>query len=132
MVTAFGPVRVLVVDDCRDTTDSLAILLRLWGYEPITANDGAAALDLARTYQPAVALLDVKLPDMDGYAVARRIRAEERAERAFLIALTGLGQETDRQQSQEAGFDHHLVKPTDPAELQALLARVVGLSLQAS
>ncbi len=113
--------RVLVIDDNQDTAASLAMLLRLWGHEIRTANDGASGLKAAESYRPQVVLLDIGLPGMDGYELARRLRAEF-GSRLLLVALTGYGQEEDRQKALRAGFNAHLVKPAAPAELKALLA----------
>jgi signal transduction histidine kinase len=126
-----GPVssvrRVLVVDDNRDGAESLAMLLRLWGHEVRVAYDGPSALRLAEAERPEVVLLDIGLPGMDGYQVARRLRERSGGARQLLVALTGYGQGEDRRRSQQAGFDHHLVKPLDPDELQRLLtARAAG------
>src|SRR6202035_1696475 len=104
-------VRVLIVDDNVDAAESLAMLLRLWGHEVAVAHDGPGALRAAETQPPEVALLDIGLPGMDGYELARRLRPQPGLERTVLVALTGWGQEEDRRRSQEAGFDHHLVKP---------------------
>jgi two-component system CheB/CheR fusion protein len=117
------PLRVLVVDDCRDTTDSQAVLLKLWGHDARVAHDGPAALELARAYRPHVVLLDVALgTGMDGYAVARRLRALPHLEAALLVCMTGFGTTSDRRRYREAGFDHHLTKPADPEDLQRILA----------
>ncbi len=113
--------RVLVVDDNTDSADSLAVLLKVAGHEVRTAYEGPAALRAAAAFRPEVVLLDIGLPRMDGYAVARRLR-EEVGLKAALVALTGYGQDEDRCRSQEAGFDAHLVKPVEPAELLALVA----------
>jgi CheY-like chemotaxis protein len=120
-----GPhgLRVLVVDDNRDAADSLAVLLRLWGHEARTAHDGVSAVKAAGSYRPQAALLDIGLPGLDGYEVARRLRGDPALEGLLLVAVTGYGQEIDRRQSREAGFDCHLVKPVDLAKLQELLAR---------
>jgi signal transduction histidine kinase/ActR/RegA family two-component response regulator len=115
--------RVLVVDDDVDAAQSLAMLLNLWGHEVYATHDGAAALEAAQAWQPAVVLLDIGLPGMDGYEVARRLRAARGPARPLLVALTGYGQEEDRRRSQEAGFDRHLVKPADPETLEMLLAQ---------
>src|SRR5690348_1665389 len=88
--------RVLVVDDCPDTTASMAILLQLWGHDVRVAHDGPAALGLADGYRPDVVLLDVGLPGMDGYRVARELRANPRLPRPFLVSLTGHGEEVHR------------------------------------
>jgi CheY-like chemotaxis protein/two-component sensor histidine kinase len=114
--------RVLVVDDNADTAESLALLLRVKGHEVRTAHDGATALQDAGAFQPEVVLLDLGLPRMDGYEVARRLRAQVGLRKALLVALTGYGQEEDRRRAEEAGFDAHLTKPADPTALQRLLA----------
>jgi signal transduction histidine kinase/ActR/RegA family two-component response regulator len=116
-------VRILVVDDNVDGAASLAMLLRLWGHDVAVAHDGPAALRAADAQRPQVALLDIGLPGMDGYELARRLRARPGLDRTALVALTGWGQEEDRRRSQEAGFDHHLVKPVDLSALQELLAQ---------
>jgi CheY-like chemotaxis protein len=119
--TSSSPLRVLVVDDCPDTTAALAILLRCWSHDVRVAHDGPAALETAAGFRPDVVLLDVGLPGMDGYEVARRLRGEVGLARALLVAVTGYGQEADRL-SREAGCDRHLLKPVDLDALQGLLA----------
>ena len=119
--SSFSKRRVLVVDDNVDSAESLALLLRASGHQVCTAHDGPAALEVARLHRPEVVVLDLGLPRMDGYEVALRLRAEHPRE-VVLIALTGYGQEEDRRRTREAGFDHHLVKPADPALLRGLLA----------
>jgi signal transduction histidine kinase len=114
--------RVLVVDDNADAAESLALLLRLSGHQVETVHDGPAALAAARVHRPEVVLLDLGLPGMDGYEVARRLRAETLADDIFLVALTGYGREEDRRRSHAAGFHRHLVKPVAPADLHDLLA----------
>jgi signal transduction histidine kinase/CheY-like chemotaxis protein len=116
-------VRVLVVDDNVDAANSLAMLLRLWGHEVAIAHDATAALRVAEAQRPEVALLDIGLPGMDGYELARQLRPQPGLGRTVLVALTGWGQEEDRRRSQEAGFNHHLVKPVDLSALQELLAQ---------
>jgi two-component system CheB/CheR fusion protein len=101
----------------------LAILLRAWGHEVALASDGATALAAAAEHQPDIVLLDIGLPGMDGYQVAQQLRKMPGMEKAMLIAITGYGQEQDRRLSEQAGFDHHLVKPVDLDTLQSLLAR---------
>jgi CheY-like chemotaxis protein len=115
--------RVLLVDDNVDAAESLAMLLRLWGHEVVVAPDGPAALRAAGAQPPRVVLLDIGLPGMDGYEVARRLRHQPGLGQTILVALTGWGQEEDRRRSQEAGFDHHLVKPVELSDLRELLAR---------
>jgi len=115
-------VRVLVVDDNVDAVLSLALVLETMGHVVRTAYDGPAALEEADAFQPQIILLDIGLPVMDGYEVARQLRQEGRSQEVFLVALTGYGQEEDRQRSRDAGFDMHLVKPVDPEALQELLS----------
>jgi PAS domain S-box-containing protein len=114
--------RVLVVDDNRDAAESAAVLARLWGHDVRVAYDGPGALELAGGFQPEVVLLDIGLPGISGYDVARRLRRMPGLDDVLLVAVTGYGQDMDRQCSQEAGFDRHLVKPLEPADLQDLLA----------
>jgi CheY-like chemotaxis protein len=114
--------RILVVDDNVDGANSLAMYLRMQGHEVRIANDGPAALDAAQALQPEVVLLDIGLPKMDGYEVARRLRAQAGTKDALVVAVTGYGQEEDRRRAQEAGFDAHLVKPADISALQRLLS----------
>jgi CheY-like chemotaxis protein len=113
---------VLAVDDNADAVESLALLLAGQGHEVRTAHDGPDALELAEAFRPEVVILDVGLPCMDGYEVARRLRERRPKQNLFLVALTGYGREEDRRRSREAGFDLHLVKPVDPEELRDLLA----------
>ena len=113
--------RVLVVDDLPDTTDSMAMLLRLLGHEVRVAFDGPHAIELARTFQPDVVLLDIGMPRMNGYVVASRLRHEPTCKNALLVAVTGYGMEDDRRRAFEAGFDAHLLKPADLNTLKALL-----------
>jgi signal transduction histidine kinase/integral membrane sensor domain MASE1/ActR/RegA family two-component response regulator len=117
-----SPRRVLVVDDNRDSAESLAELLRLAGHEVRTANDGAAALEAARAYRPEVILLDLGMPGMSGYEVARRLREQGASRDVVLVALTGWGQAEDRRLTKEAGFDYHLTKPADLAALERVFA----------
>ncbi|MFO1434017.1 MAG: PAS domain-containing protein [Candidatus Competibacteraceae bacterium] len=128
--------RILVVDDNIDAAESVAMLLELEGYEVRTVHTGAAALALAPDFQPRVILLDLGLPGMDGYEVARRLRANPATQAVKLIALTGYGQAEDRQRSQAAGFDGHLVKPVDPKVLLRVITMIgpekVGTSSAAS
>lgn len=117
--------RVLVVDDNEDAAEMLALVLRKRGYAVVIAFDGEEALVMAEQHRPEVVLLDIGLPGIDGYEVARRLRA-----RAFgagegggpvLVAVTGYGQPADRQRAREAGFDHHMVKPVAMEKLLPLL-----------
>ena len=115
------PRRVLVVEDNPDTRESLRTLLRGWGHEVEVAGDGAQGLAKALGWRPEVAVLDIGLPRLDGYEVARRVRPAVGGE-VRLIALTGYGAAEDRQRAFAAGFDHHLTKPADPEELRRLVA----------
>jgi PAS domain S-box-containing protein len=115
--------RILVVDDNRDAADTLAMLLRMMGHEVHTAHDGLEAVGSASVFQPDVVLLDIGLPKLNGYEVARRLREQPGGGEVILIALTGWGQEEDRRRSREVGFDHHLTKPVELDELQRLLAQ---------
>ncbi|MBI3409406.1 MAG: MASE1 domain-containing protein [Planctomycetes bacterium] len=115
--------RVLVVDDNVDAAESLAMLLRLEGQEVLVAHDGPAALEAAGAVPPDLVFLDIGMPGMDGYEVARRLRRRPGMRKITLVALTGWGQEEDRLRSLEAGFDNHFVKPVEPGLLQELLAR---------
>ncbi len=117
--------RVLVVEDNKDAADSLAMLLQVWGHQVRLAYDGLSGLKAARSFRPQVVFLDIGLPGLDGYEVARRLR-QEFASELRLVAMTGYGQEDDRRRAGEAGFDAHLVKPADPALLQRLLADCVA------
>jgi CheY-like chemotaxis protein len=117
-----SPYRILVVDDNRDGADSLAMMLRIIGHDTRTAHDGLEALEAAGTFHPNVMLLDIGLPKLNGYEVARRIREEPWGESMVLIAQTGWGQEEDKYRSKEAGFNFHMVKPIDSVALEKLLA----------
>jgi signal transduction histidine kinase len=116
--------RILLADDNADALESLARVLRLRGHEVFSAPNGAIALETAVRHLPEVVLLDIGMPLLDGYEVARRIRAQEWGKAVTLVALTGWGQESDRRRSQEAGFDTHLVKPLDLDKLTTLLAQL--------
>jgi CheY-like chemotaxis protein len=115
--------RILVVDDNHDAADSMGMLLRMLGAQVHSVHDGPAALGALDTYRPSIVLLDIGMPMMDGYEVARRARQQPYGRDVVLIALTGWGQDHDRSRSKEAGFDHHLVKPVAIGDLQAILAR---------
>jgi PAS domain S-box-containing protein len=114
--------RVLVVDDSPDAADSFAMLLELEGHEVSTAYSASAALEAAERLRPDVAFIDIGLPQMDGYEVARRLRSSDRCRSVKLVALTGYGQPADRDKAERAGFDHHLVKPADWQAVGAILA----------
>lgn len=121
-----GVLRVLVVDDNRDSADLQATLLRYNGHHVETAYDGSDALRVALRFRPNVVLLDIGLPEIDGYEVAYRIRQQDVLKDVVLVAMTGYGQPEDRRRSQAVGFDHHLVKPAEFSELRAILASVAG------
>lgn len=116
------PIRILVVDDNKDSADSLGLLMKLLGNEVLIVHDGLAAVCAANEFEPRVVLLDIGLPTMNGYEAAKKIRQQPSGNQAVLIAVTGWGETVDRQRSKEAGFDHHLVKPVDPDVLTHLLA----------
>ena len=114
--------RILVVDDNVDGAESLALLLKMLGHAVFIAHNGPAALESARTMLPEIILLDIGLPGMNGYEVARKLRQQPEIETVLLVAVTGYGQEEDRRRSKNAGFDRHLVKPLTPDDLDKLLA----------
>ena len=115
--------RCLVIEDHVDAAESLALLLQLIGHEVKVAFDAPKGLETARSFRPEVVLCDIGLPGaMDGYAAARAFRADSELSSAFLVALTGYGQEEDRRKALEAGFDAHLTKPADLDALRRLLA----------
>lgn len=116
-----GPSRVLVVDDNADAAESLGRLLRMAGHEVHIATDGQSAVQLAIRVRPSIILLDIGLPGLDGFAVARRLRQELSEPGMRIIAITGNGAEADRNRSMEAGIDQYLLKPVDPAFLESLL-----------
>lgn len=115
--------RTLIVDDNHDAADSLNTMLSLMGAESAVAYDGPSALELGERFRPEAILLDIGMPGMDGYEVARRIRQHPELRKARLIALTGWGQPEDRHRAKQAGIDHHLLKPVDTAALEDLLDR---------
>jgi signal transduction histidine kinase len=117
--------RVLVVDDNVDAAQSLALLLQLWGHEVRTSHNGPAALETAAAFHPETVLLDLELPGMDGYEVARRLRERSDGEKMKLLAITGNSQEEDRRRAREIGFDAFLLKPVEMHVLQELLAKAV-------
>jgi CheY-like chemotaxis protein len=109
--------RILLCDDQPDIVQSLALLFQSQGYETVVTYDGAACLAKAREWKPHVAFIDIGLPDISGYQVAREIRASEGGERIYLVALTGYGQPIDRRRALESGFNEHMVKPVDRERL---------------
>ena len=112
--------RVLVVDDNEDAANSLATLLEVMGYEVRIAYDGPEGIEAADDFEPAVALLDIGLPKLSGYDIARHVR-DMRGEKVLLVAITGWGQEDDKRRAREAGFDHHFTKPADFEALLTLI-----------
>jgi CheY-like chemotaxis protein len=120
-----GPsLRVMVVDDNIDTADFLVTLLEASGHDVRMAHDGPSSLKAALAFQPDVVLLDIGLPGLDGFEVAKRLRQQTALNGIVLVAMTGYGQESDRQRSLDAGFNHHLVKPTAFSKVQQILATV--------
>ena len=115
--------RILVVDDNVDAAVTMGMLLKLAGHQTATAHDGSSALKLVAEFEPEVALLDIGLPQMDGFELARRIGAVRCG--VYLVAISGYGQPEDRVRSREAGFQQHFVKPVDPEQLLTLIAGVV-------
>ena len=116
--------RILVVDDNHDSALSQAMMLSIMGHETRTAHDGESAVSSAESFRPEVVLLDIGLPKLNGYEVAQRIREMPWGTSMFLIAVTGWGQEEDRQRSTEVGLNVHMVKPVEPAALEKLLAEL--------
>jgi PAS domain S-box-containing protein len=123
--------RVLVVDDLKDSADSLAILLRMMGHETHTAYDGEEAVAAAERLKPDAVLLDLGMPMLNGYQACERIRARPWGKKTLLIAVTGWGQEDDRRRTHAAGFDRHLVKPVDPVEVAKILEKEAGGGIDA-
>jgi CheY-like chemotaxis protein len=117
-----APRRVLVIEDNDDARESLQMLLSIDGHDVLTAADGESGLNLAVASVPDIAFIDVGLPGLDGYEVARRLRARADGERIHLVAVTGYGQAEDRRRAAAAGFEIHLVKPVDPDRLTATIA----------
>jgi len=122
-----GPLReqrILIVDDNEDVRETLREMLLLNGHEVHEAIDGASGIAAAKKEAPDVALIDIALPDLDGYEVARRLRARHPDRHPTIVAVTGWGPEDDRRKAREAGIDHHIVKPADIDQLQHLLAQL--------
>ena len=116
--------RVLVVDDNRDSADTMTALLLAWGHEVRTLYDGQSVISIVAEYRPDVVLLDIGLPNTNGYELARQLRQSESSRRIVLIAFTGYGQDDDRRRVREAGFDHHLLKPLEPEALEKIIDSV--------
>jgi CheY-like chemotaxis protein/anti-sigma regulatory factor (Ser/Thr protein kinase) len=115
--------RVLVVDDNVDAAESIAVLLRMEGHEVKTVTDGHQALASSQVFAPSVVVLDIGLPGMDGYELARRLRQLPETRKALFIALTGYGQKEDRAQAAAAGFQHHFIKPADPRAIHSVISQ---------
>jgi CheY-like chemotaxis protein len=124
-------VRVLVVDDCVDSADSLAYLAGLWGYEAEACYDGASALKTAERFAPQVVFIDLGLPDMDGFEIAKRLRNQPGSLSAMLVAVSGWYGDLLEKHVQGAGFAHYFLKPADLDELQELLSRAARLDTSA-
>lgn len=120
--TAVRRFKILVVDDNHDSALSLAMMLSIMGHDTRTAHDGESAVETAETFLPEVILLDIGLPKLNGYEVAQRIRTQPWGASMYLIAVTGWGQDEDRQRSSEVGLNMHMVKPVEPSALEKLLA----------
>jgi CheY-like chemotaxis protein len=118
--------RILVVDDDRDLATGTELILRGMGYDVRVANDGAQALEIAAAFQPDAALVDLGMPNMNGYLLARRLREWRWTRNALLIAVTGWGGDKERERAKDAGFDHHLLKPVEPERYAELLATIAG------
>ncbi len=117
--------RVLIVEDEADTAEALEMILTMMGHQVRTAHSGLAALQTAKDHRPDVILLDIGLPELDGYQVAERLRETPDAmQNVVLVAMTGHGEAKDRQRAVRAGFDHHMVKPVDPRKLEQLLTSI--------
>jgi len=114
--------RVLVADDNEDSAETLALLLQALGNEVRAVHDGQRAVEEAESFRPDVALLDIGMPGLDGYEVCRRIRQHDWAQTIVIAALTGWSRDEDRDRSEQAGFNHFLVKPVDPKALEELIA----------
>ena len=113
--------RIVIADDNEDSAESFAMLLSFSGHEVRIAHDGAEALNALRDFRPDVAFLDIGMPGLTGYEVAQAVRAEPWGRQVTLIAVTGWGQPDDKLRARSAGFDRHLIKPIDPAEVDRLL-----------
>ncbi len=114
--------RILIVDDNKDSAISLGLMLKIMGHDTQMAHDGLEGVAMAAAFRPDVVLLDIGLPRLNGYDVCRRIREQPGGERVVILALSGWGQDEDKRRSKEAGFNFHMVKPVDPAELEKFLA----------
>jgi CheY-like chemotaxis protein len=115
--------RVLVVDENRDAADSLALILGQMGHEVRVSYDSREAIEVARSLGPDIVFLDLVMPGIDGYEVARQMRSDPQLQHALIVAVTGFGGEEDRERSRKAGIDHHVVKPIDLEFIESLLGR---------
>ncbi len=122
-ITISSKLRILVVDDNKDVAKVLSMMLKALGNEVQTAHDGCEAIRMAAEYRPDIVLMDIGMPELNGYEAAQQIREQDWGMSMVLVALTGWGQEEDKQRAKEAGFDHHLAKPAEPAALRELLAK---------
>lgn len=113
--------RILVADDNEDSAAAMAIILKLLGSEVRTANDGLEAIEIAENFRPEIILLDIGMPGKNGYDVCHYLRQQSWGGKVIIAVLTGWGQDEDKRRSEEAGFNHHLVKPVDPNDLEKLL-----------
>jgi DNA-binding response OmpR family regulator len=125
-------IRVLFVDDCVDTADSQALIAGMWGYESRACYDGDAALKTGARFLPHVVFIDLSLPDMDGYEIARRLQSQHRSQSVLLVAIRGWDFDLVRQRVLEAGFAHYFVKGGDPDQLRDLLRRVASQDTSAA
>jgi CheY-like chemotaxis protein len=116
--------RILIVDDYKAAADMLAMVVKILGYEVRTAMDGQSGVDTASTFSPDIIIMDIGMPRMNGYEAATHIRQQDWGQNMVLIALTGWDSPEDRQKIQNAGFNHHLVKPAEPQHLKTLLAQI--------
>jgi CheY-like chemotaxis protein len=115
------PLRILVVEDSAETAQTTQLLLSMWGHDCLVAHDGLAALEVGAAFCPEVVFLDLGLPRLNGYEVARRLRNHPATAEALLVAVTGYGQQREVELCWEAGFDRHLLKPVEPQALRGLL-----------
>jgi DNA-binding response OmpR family regulator len=113
--------RVLIVDDNIDTAGSLALLLQMWGHEVRTTHDGLSAFEVSMEFRPDAVVLDIGLPHMDGFEVAKRLRSLAEFERTLIVGSSGYSQESDRRRAAEVGINLYFVKPFDPWRLESIL-----------
>ena len=118
-------IRVLIVEDNKDTADSLSFLLKNWGYDVRVAHDGVTGMEIAKKYRPDCLLSDIGLPRMDGYLLAKKLRSQA-SPPLKLIAVTAYGDEQHLRRAKQAGFEHYLVKPVNPVDLEQVLAKIVA------